>query len=207
LEGIAAMAVTDALVPVVGDPSHEACGGEFVSPLEADFAAFVRQHREAVYRVAKRMTHHHEDADDLVQETFLRAYASRSQFRSEASTSTWLYRIVTNLALNHLRRRARFRRVAALFRVESKTVQPPVDQDETKRAVQEALETLPLQQRAVVVLFDMEGLSAAQVSEILGVPEGTVRSRLHHARRHLRKRLSAYVLGVSEEPEDASHVS
>ena len=115
---------------------------------------------------------------------------------------------MTNLALNLRRRRARFQRIAALFSRESSAVPPaPVESDETKRAVHAALESLPASQRAVVVLFDMEGLSAAQIAAILDVPEGTVRSRLHHARRHLRKRLSAYVLGVPEEPAHASHVS
>lgn len=196
------MALTDALV--AGGQAKELETSE--TTLEEAFEALVRQHREAIYRVAIRMTHRHEDADDLVQETFLRAYASFRRFRGEASTVTWLYRIVTNLALNLLRRRSRFQRAAALFRRDWEAVAPPsVEQDETRRAVQVALETLPPPQRIVVVLFDVEGLSAAQIAEILDIPEGTVRSRLHHARRHLRRQLSSYVL--FEEPSYASHVS
>jgi RNA polymerase sigma-70 factor (ECF subfamily) len=208
LREIAAMAVTDALAPAVGTERRETRGGEFASQQDEEFNVLVCQHREAVYRVAVRLTHRHEDADDLVQETFLRAYASLGHFRGDASTSTWLYRIVTNLALNHMRRRARFERIAGLFCREPSAVGPAsVESDETRRAVHAALEALPASQRAVVVLFDMEGLSAAQIAEILDVPEGTVRSRLHHARRHLRRRLSPYVFGVSEELAHASHVS
>lgn len=194
------MALTDALV--VGEKAKELERNE--ANLEEAFETLVRQHREAIYRVAIRMTHRHEDADDLVQETFLRAYTSLQRFRGEASPATWLYRIVTNLALNLLRHRSRFQRAAVLFRGESESVTPPsVDQDETRRAVQAALEMLPPSQRIVVVLFDIEGLSAAQIAEILDIPEGTVRSRLHYARRHLRRRLSAFF----EELDHASHVS
>lgn len=202
------MVVTDALAPDIRDEPSATSAEKSVARTEADFDALVRQHREAIYRVAFRMTHRHEDADDLVQETFLRAYESFGRFRRDATEATWLYRIVTNLALNALRRRERFRRIAALFRGDS-SASPPVsiESDETKRAVHAALESLPASQRAVVVLFDMEGLSAAEIAGILDVPEGTVRSRLHHARRHLRKRLSAYILGVPEEPAHASHVS
>lgn len=202
------MSVTEAMSSSVGAERLEPSEREDILRRAADFDALVREHREAVYRIAARMTRRHEDADDLVQETFLRAYQSLGQFRGDSTASTWLYRIVTNLALNHLRRRARFQRFATLFRRETDAVsQEPVDADETKRAVRVALDSLPASQRAVVVLFDMEGLSAAEISGILDVPEGTVRSRLHHARRHLRKRLSRYAFGVPEELDNASRVS
>jgi RNA polymerase sigma-70 factor (ECF subfamily) len=163
-------------------------------------ASFVEKHRERVYRVAAHMVGAHEDADDVVQEAFLRAYRSLGRFRGDAAVETWLYRIVANVAVNHLRQRSRrrrfvgrlMRRPAAVARA-SESPAAQAEAVEVRAIVRDALDELSPDHRAVVVLFDLEGLTCAETARVLGVPEGTVRSRLHHARGRLRRRLEPYV--------------
>ncbi|MDA1190419.1 MAG: sigma-70 family RNA polymerase sigma factor, partial [Candidatus Poribacteria bacterium] len=132
------------------------------------FVEFVEKHRERVYRVARRMTCSHEDADDVVQETFLKAFRSMPQFRGDAQVETWLYRIVMNVSLNRQRGRERQRRFLDLFRREPEP-SPPMPSamlahNELRDRVNEAIATLPPDQRAVVVLFDLEGLPCSEVA-------------------------------------------
>ncbi len=169
---------------------------------EARFVAFVEKHRETVYRVARQMVSTHDDADDVVQETFLRAYEALPRFRGDAELDTWVYRIVMNVSRNALRARSRRRRLLAVFGREAPVLgrQPvgPGDGMERREArdrVVEALDSLPGHLKEVVVLFDLEGLAGVEVAQVLGVAPGTVRSRLHQARRRLRSALTPYMFG------------
>ncbi|GIX05760.1 MAG: hypothetical protein KatS3mg115_0163 [Candidatus Poribacteria bacterium] len=164
------------------------------SPQVAAFRELVVKHRERVYRVARQMVGSHEDADDVVQEVFCRTFERLEQFRGDAALTTWLYRATVNAALNHLR--ARNRRLQFLRRWVHRANRPAlpsphskVEWDEMREQVREAIEALSPRLRAVVVLADLEGLSAPEVARILQIPEGTVRSRLYAARRQLRERL------------------
>ena len=175
----------------------------FRSGDEAAFEEVVRRHREAVYRMARRLLGSHDDADEAAQVAFVRAWRARSQFRGDASVRTWLIRIVMNVALNQLRtdrRRdrffARFRRETATHASTSRTAQAAVEAHEVHREVHNAISALSPSLRAVVVLFDLEGLNCANVADTLRIPQGTVRSRLYNARRQLRVRLTPYLLGA-----------
>jgi RNA polymerase sigma-70 factor (ECF subfamily) len=191
---------TEAISPELVEPSR-------VVDADTAFATFVEKHAESAYRVARRMMPSHEAADDVVQEAFLRAHQSVGNFRRDAMLDTWLYRIVMNVALNQLRgqrRRMRFldrfRRDAGVMSRRPAMPSASVEQAEAREHVQEAVMALPPTLRAVVVLFDLEGLDCAEVSSALGIPQGTVRSRLHNARRQLRIRLDPY-FGGSERGE------
>jgi RNA polymerase sigma-70 factor, ECF subfamily len=195
---------TEAISHGVSDASEPASEAD---EARRAFVTFVEKHRDQAYRVARGMMPTHEAADDVLQDALLRAYRSLDSYRRDAELDTWLYRIVMNAALNELRARQRrggflerlwrHRNVAA-----ARPQQPdePVERHEARAHVQAAVMELNANLRAVVVLFDLEGLSCAEVSEALEIPQGTVRSRLHNARSQLRVRLGPYVNGTTRRP-------
>jgi len=124
-----------------------------------------------LYRAALRLTRNPADAEDLVQEAYLRAYRSFHQFTPGTNLKAWLYRILTNQFINTYRKKQR---------------EPQTVPDEEVRA---ALEALPETYRAAVLLADVEGFSYKEIAEILEIPMGTVMSRLHRGRKALEKAL------------------
>lgn len=157
--------------------------------------------REAAYVVAFRVTGRAEDALDVVQDAFIRAFESLDAFQRDASFKTWLLRIVTNRALDLLR--ARKVRIAVPIGGDEDDSGPQpaapgaaadpstgMQQQELAERIAAAVETLPPEQRAVFALFATGELSYAQIAETLGIPIGTVMSRLFHARRQLKTRLA-----------------
>ncbi len=171
--------------------------------------AFDRMYRDNVdrmYRLAQRLCGHTDDASDLVQETFLNAYRKYKQFRGEAQISTWLYTIASRACLRMQRRRkgepARELSLEQFiptsegeFRLqiptERLTPEQALEKKELRRALHNAIQKLPEKYRVVLVLRDMEGLSAKEVGSIMGLSERAVKSRLHRARLFVRKELSA----------------
>ncbi|ADG98547.1 RNA polymerase, sigma-24 subunit, ECF subfamily [Segniliparus rotundus DSM 44985] len=157
--------------------------------------ALVREHGARVYRIAYRLTGNQQDAEDLTQETFLRVFRSLHAYRPGVFEG-WLRRIATNLFLDQARRKTKIRMEALpedYERVPSGAPSPEevlVDAD-LDPALQSALDSLPPDFRAVVVLCDIEGLSYEEVATSLGVKLGTVRSRLHRARQAIRDSLLA----------------
>jgi RNA polymerase sigma-70 factor (ECF subfamily) len=152
----------------------------------------VYQHR--VYGVALRMLGRRADAEDVAQEAFLRAYRAVGEFRGDAKLSTWLYAITTRLCLNRLASPAHQRTRLddeLLSRVADDTgdVAAHVERREREAAVHAAIAELDDDRRVVLVLADLEGLAYEEIAEALGVPIGTVRSRLHRARMDLKTRL------------------
>jgi RNA polymerase sigma-70 factor (ECF subfamily) len=172
------------------------------------FGELVRRYHRRVYATAFRVVANHSDADDLCQEAFLRAYRGLPSFDGRADFFTWLYRIVVNLAINHLRRQQRQR--ATSFdegRLPKGWDQGGLDlrsQAEAKDLcvrVGEALTTLSPTLRVTVVLALVEELPQKQVAEILGCSEGTVAWRVNQARKRLRERLRiAKTAHVDEQP-------
>lgn len=154
------------------------------------------RYRHMVYNVAYRITRSHHDASDVTQETFIKVFKSISRFRGDSSVETWIYRIAVNSALNHLRKMGR-RKEEPLDGVpegEIPATKRPSDdpercleRNEIRQAISRAMGKLSPEHRAVVVLHDIEGLTHVEISKILGCSEGTVKSRLHYARRKLRK--------------------
>ncbi|TWU22385.1 ECF RNA polymerase sigma factor SigE [Novipirellula galeiformis] len=138
-----------------------------------------------VFRLMVRMVGR-QDAEDLTQQTFVQAFGKLSQFDGKAKFETWLYRLATNEALQHLRRE-KHRRTKELL-VEP-TIQPADRLEQSERAVivRQALEAIDPELRAIFTLKEESGLSYQEISLALGIPEGTVGSRLNRARRELRK--------------------
>ncbi len=172
------------------------------------FARLVAKYQDRVYNVCLRISGHAEDARDLTQESFLRAFASISSFKGRSSFYTWLFRISMNVSISHQRKARRAVNVG-FDDVESLPIagqarglarpngrpEEMVSRRETGELVSRALLGLDEHHRAVVVLRDIEGCDYAQIAEILEIAVGTVKSRLHRGRMALRRKL-APVLGM-----------
>lgn len=146
----------------------------------AAFAALYRRHTPRLYAVVLRMLAQRADAEDAVQESWLRALRALATFRGDSSFATWLTGIGVRCALESLRRRGRLSLPADV-----EPAAPPVAPHLTMD-VARALESLPDGYRAVLVLHDIEGYTHQEIGELLGVDAGTSKSQLFHARRRLR---------------------
>ena len=152
------------------------------------FGALVRAYQRRAYAVARAIVVTHEDAEDAVQEGFLHAYRALDRFRPEQAFGAWLHRIVANAALD-IGRRRRVRDADELTDTVASPFRDPGESDELRRRLQAGLQLLTERQRTVIVLHDVEGFRHAEIGEMLGIPEGTARSDLHHARHMLRREL------------------
>jgi len=155
---------------------------------ETAFAALVRLHHRRAYAVARAIVLSHEDAEDAVQDGFLHAYRALDRFRSDQPFGAWLNRIVANAALDLVRRR-KVRDAEELPETVAMPFRDPGEADELRRRLSMALTNLTDRQRAVIVLHDVEGFTHGEIGSMLGIPEGTARSDLHHARAALRRLL------------------
>lgn len=152
------------------------------------FAGLVHRHQRRAYAVARSIVLSHDDAEDAVQEGFLHAFRALERFRPEQAFGAWLHRIVANAALDIARRR-KVRDADELPETLSSPHRDPAEADELRTRLAQALATLGERQRSVIVLHDVEGYKHAEIGALLGIPEGTARSDLHHARSHLRRLL------------------
>ena len=176
-------------------------------PVEDDvdlFARLLAVHQDKLYRVAFRMTGHHEDAQDLLQDALLEAYRSFRKFQRGTYFDKWLYRIMTNTFIDRQRHRKRVGRIESLdtpVMMEGGEVGPREIADwqndpallvlrgAYSEPLQRALDCLTPEFRMVLILSDVEEFSYEEISEIMGTPIGTVRSRLHRARAETRQKL------------------
>jgi RNA polymerase sigma-70 factor, ECF subfamily len=155
------------------------------------FDLLVERYQDRVYDLAYRITGHHADAQDAAQDAFVKAYLALKAFRGDASFSTWLHRIAINTALDAIRRRPPTRTAPADSAGAS--LDPLADRAERVETVERihgAIAALPLEQRAVVVLRDIQGWSYEEIAVIVEIPVGTVRSRLARGREALRAALA-----------------
>lgn len=162
----------------------------------AAFEEIVRRHRDRLWAVAMRTTGDPEEASDALQDALISAYRRAEQFRGDSAVTTWLHRIVVNASLDRLRRRA-VRTALPLpddnDALPGAVVADPVDhmdRREIQLVVTQALAELPEDQRAAVLLVDVEGWSVEDAARMLGCPEGTVKSRCFRGRAKLAKRLA-----------------
>ncbi|HEV8656176.1 MAG TPA: sigma-70 family RNA polymerase sigma factor [Candidatus Limnocylindria bacterium] len=169
-----------------------------------EFEAEALRHLDALYRTALRMTRSEADAEDLVQETFIRAFRFRDQFTLGTNMKAWLFRILTNTFINTYRRKAAQPEVTDLEGVDEFSLYRRMADDRAASSspdpeaellnsvvdteVTDALEALPEKFRTTVLL-DVEGFSYKEIAEMLSIPIGTVMSRLHRGRKFLQKRL------------------
>ncbi|HJQ12199.1 MAG TPA: sigma-70 family RNA polymerase sigma factor [Gemmatimonadaceae bacterium] len=149
------------------------------------FAGLVRLHQRRAYAVARSIVLTHEDAEDAVQEGFLRAYQALDRFDPSQAFGAWLNRIVANAALD-LARRRKVRNTEELSDTMPSVFRDPAEGSELRERLEAALAKLSDRARAVIVLHDIEGFTHAEIGEMLGIPGGTARSDLHHARQKLR---------------------
>ena len=154
------------------------------------FSELVRTHERRAYAVARAIVVNHEDAEDAVQEAFLHAYRALDRFLPDQAFGALLHRIVANAALDITRRR-KVRDADELPESVASPFRDPAEASELRRRLQEALESLPARQRAVIVLHDVEGFKHSEIGVTLGIPEGTARSDLHYARSALREVLGS----------------
>lgn len=150
------------------------------------FAALVRLHQRRAYAVCRAIVLTHEDAEDAVQEGFLHAFKALDRFLPDQPFGAWLYRIMANASLDLVRRR-KVRDADELPDTIALPFHDPGESDELRRRLSQALTTLSERQRAVIVLHDVEGFTHGEIGGMLGIPEGTARSDLHHARAALRR--------------------
>jgi RNA polymerase sigma-70 factor (ECF subfamily) len=169
------------------------------------FERLVRRHERRVFRLLYRMLGNREEAEDATQEAFLSLHRHGHRFRREARFSTFLYRVAANAALNRRRSLGRARaRVEELGRRQMLGDEGPSGGPDPETAahgaqvqvaVQQALLELPEDLRMAVVLFDIEGRPYKEIADVLGVPEGTVKSRIHRGRSALREGLREFLKG------------
>ncbi len=178
----------------------------------ADKDKFVEDSMEympQLYSAALRMTRNVQDAEDLVQETYLKAYRAYENFETGTNLKAWLYRILTNTFINIYRAKQRkpeesglddteelylFRKWGNSQNEMGRSAEEVVLNSLTDDEVKEAIEALPEQFRIAVLLADVEGFSYQEIAEILGVPSGTVMSRIHRGRKLLQKYLHEYAV-------------
>lgn len=166
------------------------------------FEQLVLKYQKQVYNLALRMAGNPDDAFDLSQEAFLRAWRSLDTIRADAAFSTWLYRLTSNVCIDFLRGAKRRKTVSLTFSQEEDEEQqydlpdPAPDPEECalraadREALCQAMNDLEVEHRQILTLRVINGLSYSEISEVIGVAEGTVKSRLARARESLRKKLA-----------------
>ena len=174
-----------------------------------DVAAFdhlVRKYRERLFGIIYNLTSNREDAADLTQDAFIKAFSSINRFKGNSAFFTWLYRIGVNTTLSHLKRN-RFRRFFSLENIQEEGTNAMVLEtlaakhksergallSELQEKLNEAMQKLSPKHRTVVVLFEIEGLSHQEIADIVGCSVGTVRSRLHYAKQQLQADLKHFL--------------
>lgn len=168
------------------------------------FPEFVRRHRDRMWAVALRTVRDPDEAADAVQDAFVSAFRSAGSFRGQSQVTTWLHRIVVNACLDRLRKRQSRPTVPLPEAGPSEPATPGdmMDERDTRLAVDDALNSLPAEQRATVILVDVEGYSVAEAAALLGVAEGTVKSRCARGRARL-----AILLGYLRNLDANANVS
>lgn len=180
---------------------HKVQGGDVDA-----FDELVTKYRERIYAVVYNLTSNREDASDLTQDAFIKAFQSVGRFQGKSSFFTWLYRIALNTTLTHLRKN-KLRRFFSFEKmndedhstgfIEQLTTDSDSDKNTLMNELQEklndAFQKLSAKHRTVITLYEIDGLSHKEIAEIVGSSVGTVRSRLHYAKQFLQAELKDYV--------------
>ena len=166
------------------------------------FEELILKHEKIVYNVALRMMNHSEDAKDISQEVFLKAYKNMKNFDERSMFSTWLYRITTNTCIDEMRKRKGKQSYSLEEELENEegsmqrqiadegeTPEESLLREERKSELLQALDTLSEEHKAAVILRDIRGLSYEEVAEIVDLPMGTVKSRISRARNQLKNEI------------------
>ena len=159
---------------------------------EASFNELVRRYQEKVYWIAHRFVNDHDQADDIVQEVFLKVYRALNDFRGDSGVYTWLYRITVNISLNTIRKQRikDFLRIDEFFDYPSEESEQPdtqYEQREQKQLIEEAIQQLPEKQKAVFILRYYEELPYEDISKILKTSVGGLKANYFHAVKNIGK--------------------
>lgn len=168
------------------------------------FRELVERHQRRAFAIAIGLVRDEQDAREIVQEAFLRVYRGLDRFHGSSSFFTWLYRIVTNLSIDLMRKPSRREReldmsreikdeldVPLLARIDGADPHDVVRRNEIAETIQSALDALPAYHRGVILMREVEGMSYEEMAEAMGVSKGTIMSRLFHARQKLQRSLAA----------------
>lgn len=173
------------------------------------FEELVLKYEKTVYNLALRMVGDRDDASDMTQEAFIKAYGSLSSFRGDSKFSVWIYRITTNVCLDFLRSKSRKQQVSLTVSDDddedaqldipdpSSDPEQQLMQKMSMQSVEEGLKTLPDKQRQILVMRELGGMSYAEIGKALSLEEGTVKSRIFRA----RKRLCTFLLDSGNIPD------
>jgi RNA polymerase sigma-70 factor (ECF subfamily) len=168
---------------------------------EQAFGFLVKKYETKVFNLAWSLTRDRETADDLAQEAFIKAYVALPKFQFKSEFRTWLYRITVNLVKDYLRKKGKMRKML----VEKMKETPLVQEDEMKKKekeqireqrrklVHQCLQTIPEKYQIILSLRDIQGFSYREITKMLKISPGTVDSRLHRARKMLRKKLAPFI--------------
>lgn len=165
------------------------------------FAEIVDLYKDKLYHLANRMTGNRQEAEDVVQETFLRVYKNLDRYDENQKFSTWIYRIATNLCIDRLRKRRAVYSLDSesadhdgldgysMMPSEERTPESELILTETQRLIRDAIETLPVKYKSIMILRYLQDLSLQEISDVLDMPVTTVKTRVHRGREFLRKKL------------------
>ncbi len=165
------------------------------------FAEIVELYKDKLYHLGYRMTSNRQEAEDVVQDTFLRVFHNLDRYDENQKFSTWIYRIATNLCIDRLRKRKNVYSLDAessdhegldgysMLPSDDRTPESELMLSETQRVIHEAMETLPPKYKSVMVLRYLQDLSLQEISDVLNMPVTTVKTRVHRGREFMRKKL------------------
>ncbi len=165
------------------------------------FAEIVDLYKDKLYHLAYRMTSNRQEAEDVVQETFLRVYKNLDRYDENQKFSTWIYRIATNLCIDRLRKRRAVYSLDAestehdgldgysMMPSDERTPETELILTETQKLIRDAIQTLPVKYKSIMILRYLQDLSLQEISEVLDMPVTTVKTRVHRGREFLRKKL------------------
>jgi len=174
-----------------GELAQRVAGGDVRA-----FEALMRRHNRALFRTSRAILRDDADAEEALQDGYLRAFRAIGAFRGESKLSTWLVRIVANEALMRLRKRRRGAEVVSLHGDDMPTADRPdyaAQRAQTRRLLEQKIDALPEAYRVVFILRALEEFSVEETAAALGIPEATVRTRFFRARRVLREALSTEI--------------
>ncbi|WEK53765.1 MAG: RNA polymerase sigma factor SigW [Candidatus Cohnella colombiensis] len=165
------------------------------------FAELVDIYTDKLFHLGYRMTGNRQEAEDVVQETFLRVYKNLDRYDENQKLSTWIYRIATNLCIDRLRKRRAIYSLDAessdydgldgysMLPSDNRTPESELILSETQRIVQEGIATLPAKYKSVMILRYLQDMSLQEISDVMDIPVTTVKTRVHRGREFIRKRL------------------
>ena len=157
------------------------------------FSELFYEYKEMVYRVVYRLLGNSEETNDAVQQTFIELFKSLPGYAGKSKFTTWLYRIAVNVSIQFFRKRRSHDKTQALnpelLSDKDADTTLPIEKKELRQQIEQALQSLHIRKRTVVVLHDIENRTMEEISEIIGVPVGTIKSRLFYGREELKKKL------------------